>query len=166
MITALIRAGDDPRPLAATISALVAGVADGVIGDAVVIAPARAAAIEALADAAGAELVIAGAGEDPWRVGARAARRDWLFCLDAGDVPLDGWARAVERFATAAPAPAPPAMARLHRRVEGLGPRLREALRARTPRIRAGDLVHVGHLKPGARPKVVRLPASVTREEG
>lgn len=165
MITALIRAGDDPRPLAATISALVAGVADGVIGDAVVVASARTPTIEALADAAGAALVVAEDGEDAWRAGARAARRDWLFCLDAGDLPLDGWARALERFAATAPAPTPPAMARLHRRVEGLLPRLAAALAARGPGPRAGDLVHVGHLKPGARPKVVRLAASVARDE-
>jgi hypothetical protein len=164
MITALIRAGDDPRPLAATISALVAGVADGVIGDAVVIAPTRAPALEALVDAAGAALVIVDDGADPWRAGARAARRDWLLCLDAGDLPLDGWARALQRFAEAAPAGAP-AIGRLHRRVEGVLPRLAAALAARRHGPRAGDLVHASHLKPGARPRLVRLAATVARDE-
>lgn len=165
MITALILAGDDPRPLAATMSALVSGVADGVVTDAVVIADAPAPVLEALADASGATLVVRAAGEDAWCAGARAARHDWLLCLEAGDVPLDGWTRALERFAGAAPADAPPAFGRLRRRVEGLLPRLRAALAAADRRPRAGDLVHASHLKPGARSRVARLHATIAREE-
>jgi len=165
MITALILAGDDPRPLAATISALVAGVADGVVTDAVVIAAAPAPALEALADASGAALVVHAPGEDPWRAGARAARHEWLLCLEAGDVPLDGWIRALERFAGPASAGAPPALGRLHRRADGILPRLAATLAARSSRPRAGDLVHARHLTDGARPKVVRLHASVAREQ-
>ncbi|MGJ3262953.1 MAG: hypothetical protein ACFE0R_06935, partial [Salinarimonas sp.] len=82
------------------------------------------------------------------------------------DVPLDGYARALERFAGPAPAHAPAALGRLRREPAGLRARVRAWLTAGIRRPRAGDLVHASHLEPGARPKVVRLPATLAREGG
>ena len=34
-----------------------------------------------------------------WRkVSPEAARRDWVLCLEAGDVPAEGWIRTLDRF--------------------------------------------------------------------
>ena len=48
-----------------------------------------------------------------WSAGAAAARRDWLLCLEAGDVPGEGWIGAVERFVAFA---GEPRVGRLSRR--------------------------------------------------
>ena len=84
--------------LADTLSALVSGVAAGLVADAVVIVPAPDPGVATVVEATGATLVVAPAGTDPWRAGAAAARRDWVLCLAAGDVPAEGWIRAVDRF--------------------------------------------------------------------
>ena len=34
----------------------------------------------------------------PGRKGAKEARRDWLLCLDDGDIPQEGWIRVLDRF--------------------------------------------------------------------
>ena len=52
--------------------------------------------LAAVADAAGATLIVAERGS--WKAGARAARRDWLLCLDDGDIPQEGWIRVLDRF--------------------------------------------------------------------
>ncbi|WP_029030893.1 hypothetical protein [Salinarimonas rosea] len=165
MISALILSDGDPQALAATIAALVPGVAEGAIADAVVLVHGTPPpAIEALADAAGATLVALAPGEAPWRAGARAARRDWLLLLEAGDVPLEGFSRALERFAGTAPAHAPGALGRMRREVAGLLAGFVARLGAGAQRPRAGDLVHASHLDEGARPRVVRLAATLVRE--
>ncbi|HVL72820.1 MAG TPA: hypothetical protein VM434_13180, partial [Beijerinckiaceae bacterium] len=80
LITALVHARHGPEALAATLAALVPGVAEGLVGDAVVLAaePGYAAPI---AEAAGADFVPLGPADDPWRAGAARARRPWVLCL-------------------------------------------------------------------------------------
>jgi hypothetical protein len=105
MFAALIRSGPDVMKLAATLSVLVEGAAAGLIGHAVVIAPAggQMPEIERLADATGAELVT-GTGHEAqdWRAAALVARGDWLLLMQAGEMPGQNWVQALERHAMTA----------------------------------------------------------------
>lgn len=146
MITGLIRVTAPDRPdaieaLADTLRALVGGVAAGVIGDAVIVAPNETSEIARVVDATGASFVRLPDGASPWATGARLARRDWCLCLEAGDVPADGWIRSADRFAgLAGPGvalarlrrPHAPLLHRLLARIDSL---------AGTRTVRAGDLV-------------------------
>ena len=92
--------------LAATLGSLVEGAAAGLIGHAVVILPGlpgqpeHAAQLAALADATGAELVMAsGDVQADWQHAAHAARGDWVLVLNAGEVFTHGWIAAIERHA-------------------------------------------------------------------
>ncbi len=96
MLAAIIRCQGSSEALAATISALIPAVAEGFLGHAVIVGAKPDSAVEKLADATGASLVIAALAES-WQAGARAARGDWLLLLDAGDMPRLDWARHVER---------------------------------------------------------------------
>jgi hypothetical protein len=84
MITALILTEDGIEPLAATLAALVPAVAAGLVADAVVLD--LDAASEIAADGVGAAHVRVAERRSAWPAGAAVARRDWLFCLAAGDV--------------------------------------------------------------------------------
>ena len=97
MLTALIIADASSEDLAVTLGALVPAVVEGLVGDAVVIARQHDASVTRIAEVAGASLVVT-SDADPWVAGAAAARRDWLLCLEAGDVPGEGWMRAADRF--------------------------------------------------------------------
>lgn len=153
MISVLIHVArpTDPQAiesLADTLSALVAGVAAGLVADAVIVSGRKSDALETIADGSGATLVQSGP-VGPWRAGARVARRDWLLCLEAGDLPREGWIRSVDRFVgTARPEVS---LARLRRPHAGLGDRLaariERLLGARNPR--AGDLVRRDSLVTG-----------------
>lgn len=127
--------------LADTLSALVPGVAAGLIADAVIVADSASEAVSALAEESGAALVLRQRHANPWHLGAKAARRDWVLCLKAGDIPREGWIRILERFVeTARP---DIGLARLRRLDAGLPARLaarsERLIGVRTPR--AGDLV-------------------------
>jgi hypothetical protein len=98
MITALIRADGRVEPLAATLAALVPGVAEGLVADAVVIAAKHDAETAAVAEGVGAAHVVSAVDGEAWAAGAALARREWLLCLEAGDVPASGWILALERF--------------------------------------------------------------------
>jgi hypothetical protein len=102
MFAAIIRSGPDVMKLATTLSVLVEGAAAGLIGHAVIIAPAGRAMpeIERLADATGAELVT-GKGDEAqdWRAAALIARGDWLLLMQAGEMPGQNWVQALERHA-------------------------------------------------------------------
>jgi hypothetical protein len=103
MLSALISVARPADPdsvdhLADTLGALVAGVAAGLVGDAVIVVPVANAMIEAVAEATGATVVLRGRGSSPWSAGAKIARRDWVLCLEAGDVPAEGWIRLLDRF--------------------------------------------------------------------
>lgn len=165
MITAVVHVTGAEAPgaieaLADTLSALVAGVAAGLVGDAVIVAADPAdPELAVMADSTGAALAARGA--DPWASAAALARRPWLFCLEAGDVPAEGWIRTLDRFTGTAPPevalgrlprPHAPWAARLAARVE--------AARGSTRRVRPGDVVRrealVG-LSPGRALRVRRL---------
>jgi hypothetical protein len=132
------------------------------VGDAVILCDRQDNTLAMVADAAGATLVVA--NDAAWTEGAKAARRDWLLCLDDGDIPQEGWIRVVDRFVSlAGPRQS---MARLRRRA-GLLRAWSEALGRRFggASIRAGDLVHrrvlIHHGKPRA---PVRLAATIERD--
>lgn len=136
---------DDPADpdaidrLADTLSALVSGVAGGLVGDAIIVVPREAPGVETVAEATGAVLVIHDGGA-PFAAGAAHARRDWILCLEAGDVPAEGWIRTLDRFVGMAKADigigrlhrAAPLRTRLLARIEGV-------VGARG--VRAGDVV-------------------------
>ncbi len=88
------------------------------------------AAIECLADTLSALVA-----------GARAARREWLLCLEPGDIPAEGWIRSLDRFVgTARP---DMALGRMRRAYGALPARIaargESVVGARGPR--AGDVV-------------------------
>src|SRR5215213_9081354 len=133
MISVVVRAERGVEALAATLRAIVPAVAEGLVGDAVVLDATSDEAVAAVADAVGATLV---AGpEVSWRRGAQAARRDWVLCLAAGDVPSEGWILALDRFLARPP---DCGFGRLRRPTAWL-PRLRGLARAR--QVRAGDIL-------------------------
>ncbi|GJE40601.1 hypothetical protein [Methylobacterium persicinum] len=153
MLSAVTSLADPADPdaidrLADTLSVLVSGVAGGLVGDAIIVVPREVAAVAAVAEATGAVLVVI-AGGNPYAAGAAVARRDWILCLEAGDVPAEGWIRTLDRFVGMArpdvgigrltrPAPL---RTRLLAAVEGV-------IGART--VRAGDVVRREDLVAGA----------------
>ena len=159
MITVLGRVTHGPEALAATLSALVPAVAAGLVGDAVILAGEQDETLAKVADSVGASLIVA--QEVTWADGARAARRDWLLCLDDGDIPQEGWIRVLDRFiALAQPERG---LARFRRQGAGFSGFLRRVL-ARSS-VRAGDLVHRRVLLNEVRAKgAVRLSASIERD--
>ena len=166
MITGLVLAVRGPEALAVTLSALVPGVVEGLIGDAIILARRADPDIAKVAEATGAALVIAKPGGDPWRTGAALARRAWMLCLESGDVPAEGWVRALDRFVTLGAGDR--RFGRLTRRPATLGARWADLVDAGfgARRVRAGDLVHRSLLEEGglraARP--VRIAATVARD--
>ncbi|MBZ6075969.1 hypothetical protein K9B37_06660 [Microvirga sp. WGZ8] len=162
MITVLIRVQRGPEALAVTLSALVPAVAAGLVGDAVILAAIQDEAIDRVADASGATLVVSEGR--PWIEGARAARHEWLLCLDDGDVPQEGWIRVLERFVgLGGPAGG---LGRL-RRQAGWRHTVFDGLRAllRPREVTAGDLIHRRVLLEGARIRApIRLPAAIGRD--
>ena len=163
MITALIRVRRGPEALAVTLSALVPAVTAGLVGDAVVLSERRDDAVALVADAAGATLIVA---EDPsWRAGAGAARRDWLLCLDDGDLPQEGWIRVLDRFLRAGRPEQ--SLARLRRRRAGMLETALDAVSGLVGRtsVSAGDLVHRRVLLSGQKARApVRLEARIERD--
>jgi hypothetical protein len=164
MITALIVTDGRIEPLAATLAALVPGVAEGLVADAVVIARRDDPEIIAIADAVGAAHVTASEGPQAWSAGAAMARREWLLCLQAGDVPVDGWISALERFVAFA---GERRIARLSgRSVNARAAALRERLFGAS-RIKSGHLVHralLGKSGLGSRVRPVRIAARIERQ--
>jgi hypothetical protein len=162
MITVLIRVSHGPEALVMTLSSLVPAVADGLVGDAVIIAPVRDDDTAAVADASGATLVVS--DDQSWRHGARMARKDWILCLDDGDIPQEGWIRVLDRFITLGAGDRP--LGRLQR-PGGIVRRASGAVRALfgEPAVRAGDLVHARALLNEVKFRhPVPLPASVERD--
>lgn len=159
MITVLVRVTHGPEALAATLSALVPAVAAGLVGDAVILSARQDETLEKVADAAGASLIVA--GETSWADGARAARREWLLCLDDGDIPQEGWIRVLDRFvALARPERG---LARFRRHGAGLAGLMRRVF-ARS-KVHAGDIVHRRVLLDEVKARApVRLSAWIERD--
>jgi glycosyltransferase involved in cell wall biosynthesis len=159
MITVLIRVTHGAEALAATLSALVPAVAAGLVGDAVILADRQDDTLAKVADAVGATLVVAERGS--WTAGARVARRDWLLCLDDGDIPQEGWIRVLDRFvALSGPEQG---LARMRRRQAGVARALTNLFA--DVKVRAGDLVHRRVLMNEVRARMpVRLSATIERD--
>lgn len=154
MISGLIHVARSSDPaaiecLADTLSALVAGVAAGLVGDAVIVTAEACPALETVAEGSGATLVVCPPGANPWGAGAKAARREWLLCLEPGDIPAEGWIRSLDRFVgTARPDIALGRMRRAHAALpDRIAARGERVVGARGPR--AGDVVRRAHLLAG-----------------
>ena len=167
MMTAVVFADGAPEELAATLGALVPAVVDGLIGDAVIVARQANPVMTRIAEVAGANLVMSSPNADPWRTGAVHARREWLLCLSSGDVPAEGWMRAVDRFLASSARVGQP-LARFSRRRTGPASALinvaERVIGTRT--VRAGDLVRRDWLTAGnpARVRSVRIGAAIERD--
>ena len=165
-MTALVLAEGEPEALAATLSALVPAVVEGLVGDAVVIIRHEHAAVATMAEVAGASLAVISDDADPWGAGGRLARREWLLCLQSGDVPGEGWMRAVERFLTVAAQRGEP-LGRFSRSGFGVASmRLAEHVTG-IRRVRAGDLVRRDWLaaRDGTRVRPLRIGARIERDD-
>lgn len=171
MLSAVVSLADPAAPdaidrLADTLSALVSGVAAGLVGDAVIVTDAASEAVATMAEATGAALVLHDAG-DRYREGAGLARRHWVLCLEAGDVPAEGWIRALDRFiGTAKPEVG---LGRLRRPAAGwlIGTIARIEALAGARKARAGDVIRRDTLRAGAvfvpRLKIRHLTARIDR---
>ena len=166
MITGLVHVARGPEALALTLSALIPGVIDGLIGDAVVLARRVDQDITSVAEATGATLVTVPPGDNPWKAGAAAARREWVLCLEDGDVPAEGWVRALDHFVSISAGNR--GFARLTRRPATLKSRalglVESGFGAR--QVRAGDLVQRRLLRDGGvrATRPVRIAAVVARD--
>ena len=163
MITALILADERLEALATTVSALIPAVADGLVADAVVLSREHDPRIARAAEAVGAAFLVVPSGREPWVPGAAGARRDWVLCLGAGDLPSEGWMRAVDRFVALAPPDR--RFGRLPRRHSSLLARLRGlASLSRRDAIRPGDVIHRSLLAERRRPRPITIGAFVERD--
>lgn len=159
MITVLVRVTHGPEALAATLSALVPAVAAGLVGDAVILARGEDEVLAKVADAAGASLVVA--ENVSWANGLGPARREWLLCLDDGDIPQEGWIRVLDRFVGLARPER--GLARFRRHGAGMSGLVRRIfLRSK---VHAGDLVHRRVLLNEVKARTpVRLQARIERD--
>jgi len=159
MITVLVRVTHGPEALAATLSALVPAVAAGLIGDAVILAAKQDDILEQVADAAGVTLVVAPGAS--WTEGAKEARRDWLLCLDDGDIPQEGWIRVLDRFVALSKPER--GLARMRRPRGGAIGALLSLFASSS--VRGGDLVHRRVLMNEMKARApIRLAATVERD--
>jgi hypothetical protein len=158
MISVVIRANHGIEALAATLRVLIPGVVDGIVGDAVVLAARSDDGLAGLVDGVGATLVID--EELSWAGGAQMARREWVLCLEAGDVLGEGWMGALDRFVALSPPES--GLGRL-RRLGAWRARLRALVAAR--QVQAGDLVRRDLLLRSAEApgRAARIPAAIVR---
>jgi hypothetical protein len=163
MITALIRVEHGAEALAATLGSLIPAVVDGLVADAVVLGSRADDAVVGVTEAMGATLSVT--PTQAWREGAALAKRDWLFCLEDGDIPSEGWIRTVERFVALSRAGT--RFGRLERRPRGLFGGTVERLRdtIASPKVRSGDVVHRSMLaQEAALQRPVRIRAWIDRD--
>lgn len=157
MISVLVRVEHGVDALVVTLSALVPAVADGLLCDAVILVKAADPAVERVADALGASVVVD--SEGAWAQGARQAKRDWILCLADGDVPSDGSIRALDRFIALS---APERRFGRFRRAAGLRQVALDLFAP--PGIRAGDFVHRSLLVAGEVRRPHRIGAVIARD--
>ena len=92
MISLILPLTHDEPALLDTLSACVAGVAEGVIRDAVLVTPRLSDTMERMSDAAGCKVVIAeGPRNQLISAGGQAARSDWWLVLTPGMIPSGPW---------------------------------------------------------------------------
>jgi hypothetical protein len=162
MITVLIRVKHGPEALVMTLSALVPAVAAGLVGDAVIISPGHDEGLSTIADGAGAALVVS--PDLSWHQGAGAARKEWLLCLDDGDIPQEGWIRVLDRFIALGGKDRH--LGRLRRKA-GFGRAMSDTWQTLlgSSFLRAGDLVHKRVVLNGERVTApIRLSARIERD--
>ncbi|MBK1622692.1 hypothetical protein [Afifella marina] len=93
MITVLLSAPEDAQHLARSLTALVPAAVEGLVRDAYVVGSPNEE-IEAVADAAGAELI----GREALTETIASSRGEWLLLMEGGARPLDGWMTAVREW--------------------------------------------------------------------
>jgi glycosyltransferase involved in cell wall biosynthesis len=99
MITVVIHTQDSARLLVPTLSALVAGSAEGLVREVLLADAGSTDGTEAIADAAGCGfLQTAGDLGERLRAAAEAARGTWLLFLDPASVLEEGWTRKAGKF--------------------------------------------------------------------
>jgi hypothetical protein len=103
MISALILATSDEPAILDTLAALVAGVADGVLRDAVIIGP-HSPLLDQAADAAGGLRLTSSQSRAEMKVeAAKHAKAPWAFVVSAGLVPTGDWVRSLADFVERGP---------------------------------------------------------------
>ena len=98
MITVLVLSRGRVEALVATLAAVIPAIPEGLVADAVILTDQPCREVEMVADGVGAAHAVVPPDGDPWRAGAILARRDWVLCLEEGDVPQQGWIAALDRF--------------------------------------------------------------------
>jgi len=99
MLSAIIATHESERTLVPTLSALVAGATDGVLGEVIVADAGSKDATAEVADIAGCRFVTPqGPLGARLKAAAATARTPWLMFLRAGCVLDPGWVTAVDRF--------------------------------------------------------------------
>ncbi|WP_150287894.1 hypothetical protein [Rhabdaerophilum calidifontis] len=84
MLTVIIDARPDPAALAATIAPLVRGVVEGIVGGAVLVAPAADRAVEEIADAAGCRVLVASRWPEGFARAVAGAGGSGFLLVDTG----------------------------------------------------------------------------------
>ncbi|HVY83925.1 MAG TPA: glycosyltransferase [Caulobacterales bacterium] len=99
MISVIIPTLNDAANLPRALAPLVAGVADGVVKEAVIVDGGSSDETTAVAEAAGCDVVrLEGSRARRLIAGARAARGDWLLFLSADAILCEGWLEEARRF--------------------------------------------------------------------
>ena len=92
MISLILPLTHDEPALLYTLSACVAGVAEGVIRDAVLVTPELSEAMERMSDAAGCKVVVAeGPRNALISAAGQVARSDWWLVVTPGMIPNGPW---------------------------------------------------------------------------
>jgi hypothetical protein len=92
MLTVIVRGSGDPAALAMTLSSLVPGVAEGLVGHGIVLLAKADPDSERIADAMGADVVV---GRD-WIAARPALRSPWVVLLEAGEALEPDWVGVAE----------------------------------------------------------------------
>ncbi|HLI99752.1 MAG TPA: glycosyl transferase [Bradyrhizobium sp.] len=99
MLSVIIPTEGAEHPAVATLAALVAGAASGVVAEVLLVDRGGSQVIERVADVAGCRyLAVTGSRGEILASGARQARSPWLMFLHAGAVPDPGWVDEAMRF--------------------------------------------------------------------
>jgi hypothetical protein len=92
MLTVIVRGSGDPAALAMTLSSLVPGVAEGLVGHGVVLLPHADKDAERIADAMGADVILG----DGWAAALPVLRSPWVLLLEAGEALEPDWVGVAE----------------------------------------------------------------------
>jgi glycosyltransferase involved in cell wall biosynthesis len=99
MISVLIPTKDSERTLVPTLSALVAGSAEGLVREVVLVDGGSTDGTAKIADAAGCEFrVVPGETDARLLAAAKRARGNWLLILDPASTLEEGWTREIAKF--------------------------------------------------------------------